>query len=142
MVKQRGTSPLFMLVATVVVVAALYFAKDILLPLGLAILLSFLLTPVANRLERWGLRRIPATLLVVVLLFAGLGALGYIVTTQLIDLSHRLPNYQKNVIAKVHAVMPGSQMNAFVKSLDEFGKQVTERMQAIGWLSIGGIQDQ
>ena len=38
--------------------AALYFAREILLPVALAILLSFLLTPLANRLERW---RIPRT---------------------------------------------------------------------------------
>jgi predicted PurR-regulated permease PerM len=128
MAKQRGpgSSPLFMLVATVTFVGALYFGKEILLPLGLAILLSFLLTPVANRLERWGLRRIPATLLVVVLLFACLGALGYIVTTQLIDLRYRLPNYRKNVIAKVHSVMPSSdKMSAFFKELDEFGSELT-----------------
>jgi predicted PurR-regulated permease PerM len=129
MAKPRGpsSSPLFMLVATVTFIAALYFAKEILLPLGLAILLSFLLTPVANRLERWGLQRVPATLLVVVLLFAGLGALGYVVATQVIDLRYRLPNYQANVVDKFHAVVPLSQkMSAIFKKLNEFGSGPSE----------------
>src|SRR5262245_26490429 len=123
--RSSNSSPLFMLVATVTFIAALYYAKEILLPLGMAILLSFLLTPLANRLERWGLPRVPATLLVVVLLFAGLGVIGYIVTTQSIDLTHRLPNYKSNVIAKIHAVMPSSdRMSAIFKEFDELSSEL------------------
>jgi predicted PurR-regulated permease PerM len=126
MVKQRGTSPLFILVAAVVVVAALYFAKAILLPLGLAILLSFLLTPLANRLERLGLRRIPSTLLVVLLLFAGLGGLGYLVTSQLLELIDQWPKYRTNVVAKVHSIMPSpGKINSFYEGLDDFSEELS-----------------
>src|SRR5262245_35230010 len=141
MAKSRSpsSSPLFMLVATVTFIAALYYAKEILLPLGMAILLSFLLTPLCNRLERWGLGRIPATLFVVVLLFAGLGMIGYIVTTQLIDLTHRLPNYKSNVIAKVHAVMPSSdRMNAIFKELNDISSELTGSDQSTSDGASGG----
>ncbi len=133
MARQRGpsSSPLFMLVATVTFIAALHYAKEILLPVGLAILLSFLLTPVANRLERWGLRRIPATLLVVVMLFAGLGAIGWLVTTQLIELKDKLPNYQTNVVAKIHSIMPSSEkVNDFFEGFESFRNELTSSENA------------
>jgi predicted PurR-regulated permease PerM len=112
MANQRSTSPLFVLVAMIAVVVALHLAKDILLPLALAILFSFLLTPIANRLERWGLPRVPAVILVVALAFAPLAVLGWVVTHQLIGLSHTLPQYRErvtqNVVEKVRAIMPDS----------------------------------
>ena len=61
-------SPAAMLATIVVVVGALYLGREILIPLALAILLSFMLAPVVIRLRRWGLGRIPAVLAVVMLL--------------------------------------------------------------------------
>ncbi len=52
MAKHEKASPLFILAAMLTALAALYFAREILLPVALAILLSFLLTPLADRLER------------------------------------------------------------------------------------------
>ena len=69
-------SPAAMVAAIVVVVGALYLGRDILIPLALAILLSFMLAPVAIRLRRLGLGRIPAVLSIVVLLFVALFVLG------------------------------------------------------------------
>ena len=64
-------SSLRAVVPAVVAIAALYFAKEVLLPLALAILLSFLLAPLVTRLEKWGSRRIPAVLVVVAVAFSG-----------------------------------------------------------------------
>jgi predicted PurR-regulated permease PerM len=85
MVKGRGTSPLFILVAMITAIAALYVAKAILLPIALAILLAFLLTPLTDRLERWGVPRIPAVVMVVGMSFFLLVGLGWVVTMQLVD---------------------------------------------------------
>ena len=57
MAKNSKSSPLFILVAMLTALAAMYFAREILLPVALAILLSFLLTPATNRLERWHIPR-------------------------------------------------------------------------------------
>ena len=60
--------PRVLLLATIcLVVAALYFMRDVLIPLALAILLSFLFRPVVNRVERLRIGR-PASVLVVVIL--------------------------------------------------------------------------
>ena len=87
-----------------VVVAVLYFAREVLIPLTLAILLAFLLGPLVVRLRRWGLGRIPSALLVVVLSFTVLGILGGVLATQLADLTRRLPGYQQNVDTKLQAI--------------------------------------
>src|ERR1700678_3399424 len=86
----------FALWCSVVVVAALYLARDILLPLALAILLSFLLAPLVKRLEKWGARRIPAVLVVVLLAFGLLAAISYLLASQMYDLAYRLPQYKGN----------------------------------------------
>jgi len=53
-----------MLASFAIVIAGLYFARDVLIPLALAIMLSFLLAPLILRLQRWGLGRVPALLIV------------------------------------------------------------------------------
>jgi predicted PurR-regulated permease PerM len=126
MPKERTTSPLFTLVAIVTAVAALSLAKEILLPLALAILLSFLLTPLANTLERWRIPRIPAVILVVAMSFAVLCAVGWVVTLQLIDLSRELPNHKNNLFAKVRSIRPNSQSFARMsETLEGLGKELT-----------------
>jgi predicted PurR-regulated permease PerM len=85
-------------------VAALYFAKDFLIPLAMAVLISFMLAPLVRRLQRLGLGRVASVVLVVVVALCGTGALGYAVGQQLLDLSDQLPHYQSNIVAKLDAV--------------------------------------
>ena len=51
----------------VVVVAALYLAREVLVPITVAILLSFVLAPLADLLRRWRLGRVPSVLIAVFL---------------------------------------------------------------------------
>jgi predicted PurR-regulated permease PerM len=92
------------LLAVVVVVAILYLARDLLIPLALAILLSFLLAPAVSRLERWRLGRVPATALVVILAFSLVGAIGWIAAHEAVSLAAKLPEYRENIVAKIRAV--------------------------------------
>jgi predicted PurR-regulated permease PerM/GAF domain-containing protein len=84
------------------VLAMLYFGRDLLIPLALSALLTFLLAPLVTRLERW-IGRILAVLLVVALIFTGLGAAGWMLTRQLVDLATKLPEYKGNIVTKLHA---------------------------------------
>jgi predicted PurR-regulated permease PerM len=83
---------------TAFIVATLYCARDLLIPLTLAALLTFLLAPVVKRLERW-LGRIAAVLLVITLIFAAAGATGWVLARQVLDLASKLPNYS-NVLSR------------------------------------------
>ena len=78
-----------------------YFARDILLPFALAILLSFLLTPLVELLEKRRVARIPAVLAAVTLALLCFGGLAFVLAHQVYDLAYRLPEHKKNIIAKV-----------------------------------------
>ena len=66
------------LIGLLVAAAVLYFARDVLIPLALAILAAFLLAPIVRFLESWKLGRIPSTLLAVAVTSALIAAIGYV----------------------------------------------------------------
>ncbi len=92
------------LISLVVVVGILYLLRDIFIPLALAILLTFLLAPVATRLERRGLNRIAAAVCSVVLAVLAVGAMGYTFSGQLADLAGKLPQYRATISKKLDAI--------------------------------------
>ena len=92
------------LASVAVVVAALYLAKGLLVPLTLALLLSFLLSPVCGWFERHWLGRIPAVLATAFLGFAVLGIAAWTAVVQMSALAPKVPEYQRNLEAKLHSV--------------------------------------
>ena len=88
---------------TAFVIATLYFARDFLIPLALAALLTFLLSPLVTRLERW-LGRIAAVLLVGAMIFAATGVAGWVLSRQLVDLATKLPDYKENIQTKLRSI--------------------------------------
>jgi predicted PurR-regulated permease PerM len=90
------------------ITAALYFGQDVLIPLALALLISFILMPLVQRLQAMRLGRVPATLLVVVLVFGGVAALAWTMGRQLVSFAETLPRYEQNIRAKVAVLRGGS----------------------------------
>jgi predicted PurR-regulated permease PerM len=98
----RNLPLLYVLGGMVLVTACLYWAKAVLIPVALAILLTFLLNPVVSVLQRTRvLSRTPAVLLVVLLAFSLVGGIGWTVTRQLTTLAYELPRYQENLKQKI-----------------------------------------
>jgi predicted PurR-regulated permease PerM len=83
------------------VIAALYFGRDVLVPIALAILLSFVLAPVVEAFARLHTGKVAAVLLSVFLAFAVLGGLGAIIGRQVAQLAENLPQYQSVVADKL-----------------------------------------
>ncbi len=105
LVDRKGfTGPLLILVLLVTTAATLRFAQDFFLPLALAGLLSFLLSPLVRRLERWHLGRVGAVLVTATLAFVLIGGLTYLVASQVLDLAGSVPKYRSNLIARVSAL--------------------------------------
>ena len=104
------------------VIGSLYFARDILIPLALAALLTFLLSPLVARIERW-VGRIVA---VVSLVFAGAGAAGWVFTRQLVDLATELPEYQENIVAKHRSLRPaqGGRLTKISEAVEELKREM------------------
>ena len=88
----------------VVIVAALYFAREVLIPVTLAILLAFILAPAVALLRRTGLARVPAVLLAVVVALGLILALGGVIGTQVAQLATGIPQYAATVETKIEAV--------------------------------------
>ena len=92
------------LATIILIVALLYWAKEVFIPFALAVLFSFVLGPIVTRLRRLGLGRILAVSTATVLAFAFLFSLGWVVTHQLLQLAREFPTYKRNIQAKVRSV--------------------------------------
>jgi len=103
--KLESTKPfnfrkLIELAYVIVILSAFSWAKEFLLPIVLAILISFLLTPIVSRIERWGFHPVLAVLSVVVVAFALIGVLCATVSVEALNLVNSLPKYRDNIHAK------------------------------------------
>ncbi|WP_245494577.1 AI-2E family transporter, partial [Mesorhizobium sp. M4B.F.Ca.ET.017.02.2.1] len=92
-------------VATVVTtVAALYFGREVFLPIAVALLLTFALAPLVSALKRVGIPRLPAVIASVLGAFAALAMFSFVVATQVSDLAQNIPVYQINILTKIRAL--------------------------------------
>jgi len=76
-------------------------ADEVFIPLASAMLLTFILSPIVERLQRWRFPRVMAVIVTVALACSVLGALGWLLTSQVTTLANDLPQYRQNLTAKV-----------------------------------------
>ena len=88
-----GLNLLVPLATIILLVATLHYARNVLVPLCLSILLTFILSPVASQLEKAGLRRVQAVAAVSVLFIAVAVTLAWVVGHQVIDVAAQVPKY-------------------------------------------------
>ncbi len=93
-----------------VVVAALYFGRELLIPLVLAVLLAFVLAPVVVLLQRARLPKAPAVLVAVALAFTIIGGIGAVVGGQATTLAASLPSYQATIQEKMRFLATGTEL--------------------------------
>jgi predicted PurR-regulated permease PerM len=87
-----------------IVIAGLYVGREVLLPIALAILLSFVLTPILLFLRRLKVPRIIGVMIVVTLAFGLIFSLGWLMTQQATQLAEDLPHYQQVLAEKIGAL--------------------------------------
>lgn len=88
----------------VTVVAGLYLGREILVPLALAVLLSFALAPLVMLLRRWRLGRAPSVVVAVTLTVLLFSVTGMVIGGQIGSLAENLPQYRSTIIAKVRSL--------------------------------------
>jgi predicted PurR-regulated permease PerM len=105
----------------IVILSAFSWAKEFLLPIVLAILISFLLTPIVSRIERWGFHPVLAVLSVVAVAFALIGVLCATVSVEALNLVNSLPKYRDNIHAKWSAIQqaPPGPLNLAFRNIGE-----------------------
>ena len=99
-----GTASLMTLAVSVVIIGFFYVARDMMIPITLAVLLSFVLAPLVGRLRRFGLWRVPSVLLAVFLALGIILSLGAIIGIQVGQLSSQASIYASTVGKKVEVI--------------------------------------
>ncbi len=117
----------FLTLASVcVIIAALYLASDVLIPLALSVMLMFLLSPLVSRLERARIPRAPSVLIVVFTAFALLGVLGFVVADQVWELANNIDQYRGNITSKLEVLRP---RGGLFEKMMRFGENVQRDLE-------------
>lgn len=126
--------PIFQGVATFALIAALlYLGAGILVPLVLAILLAFALTPLVTSLNRR--LHLPDPLAVIVavaLALAALGCFAYVAGTQIVSLTQELPGYQQTILTKVAGLQAQFGENSLFDQINSVIANITEQASGNG----------
>jgi predicted PurR-regulated permease PerM len=88
----------------IAVVAVLYFAREILIPLAFAVTLAMILAPAVGWLARLHVGRVFAALAVVVVTVVAAGVISFITFNQMVQLLKELPSYRDNIHNKIQAM--------------------------------------
>ena len=116
------------LLIAAIVVTALYVGREVLLPLTLAILISFVLTPPLIFLRRLKVPRVLAVGIVVSAAFAFVLAVGWAISQQLSDLSDDLPAYQTALSKKIGSLRESAAGTPALKKASEALKRLDEEL--------------
>lgn len=106
-----------------------YLAREILIPVALAILITFILSPLVMALQRRGLHRGIAVLVMVVGTTFSMSVVGLIVTQQVIDLSEQFPVYKVNIVRRVQSVRAAAEgpLDQVSHALVQFRRELSGR---------------
>ena len=122
-------TPKFMMaVIAAVVVCGLYFGRPVLMPLALAVLMSFAIAPLVGLLRHLKLGHFPAVILSLVLALVILSAVGTFVGSQFAGLAADLPRYQTNIGHKIQSIRGASGHGTIARlnqTLEALADQIT-----------------
>ncbi len=117
------------LLSLAIVCAALYLGQAVLVPLVLAALLTFLLSPLVTRLDRLRVPRVVGVLLVMALVGGLIGSIGYVVAGQVQSFATELPTYRQNIRTKIRqafAFTRGGAIESVQDTIDDISDVVDE----------------
>lgn len=115
------------LLAVVLTVASLFFARDVFIPLALGLLLSFLLSPIVNWLQRSGVPNVIAVVLTATLTFVLLAGVATLIGREVSSLVGNLPEHRDELIKKARSM--AGMTTGVGGSLDKLANDVTAAME-------------
>ena len=105
-------------------------ARAVLVPIALAVVIAFALSPAVKRLER-PLGRIAAVATVVFVALSAVAGFGYLLERQLVDLSTQMTKYSQSMQRKVVALQRGAESGGLAglsKSVDKIVRDLDEQV--------------
>ncbi|MGD9724473.1 MAG: AI-2E family transporter [Pirellulales bacterium] len=130
---QRSIVVATSVLVTVVVLGVLYWAQAVFIPLTLAILLTLILAPPVAAIQRLGVGRVPAVVLVVTLVTGLVIGVGWLVTRQFVQLAYDLPTYSDTIKARVRSLKTmatGPSTGRIGKLIDEVTAEIERPVSA------------
>jgi predicted PurR-regulated permease PerM len=113
-----------------IIVGLLYFGRDVLLPIALAVLLSFVLAPLVRTLQNWWIPRGFSVIAVVLLTFLALFAIGGTIAMEATQLAVDLPRYKSTIDAKISSfratVATSGPLARAAAMLEDFGREISK----------------
>lgn len=95
----------FFRVATLALAGAiLYWTRPVMVPLTIAVLVTFVLAPVVSRLERWHVPRVVACVVTLLGVAALLSGIGFGIFQQTGPMAENIPTYRRDIVKKIHGV--------------------------------------
>lgn len=119
---------LLILAALVLAVACLYWARAVFIPIALALLISFLLSPAVALVRRTGLGQIPAVVVVITLTLTLAVGLGWALFNQVTTLANDLPHYRATIARKIADVQRVGKGGA-LKNVEDTAKDLMEQIE-------------
>jgi predicted PurR-regulated permease PerM len=116
------------LASLALVFACLHLARFVLIPVAFASLLALALAPAVTFVQRRGVHRVVAVLVVVFLVFTTLGVVGWILGQQVMTLANDLPQYRENIRQKIADIRLYGRGGSLEK-VQETVKEVTKEIQ-------------
>ena len=115
-------------IIAVVVVGIIYFGRPVLMPLALAVLLSFALAPLVAALRYVRLGHVPSVLLSLLVALVLIGGIGVFVGSQVAGLARDLPSYQNNISRKIvslRGTADGGVISRLNRTIEAWGEQIS-----------------
>jgi predicted PurR-regulated permease PerM len=117
-------------VLAALIVATLYFGRDVFVPVALSILLSFVLAPLVHALQDFRVPRAISVIGVVLLAFSIIFVIGGVIATQMTQLAGELPRYESNMRAKIQSLRGTAAANNTLERaadvLQDLGKELNK----------------
>jgi predicted PurR-regulated permease PerM len=113
---ERLQSAFMAAVITAVVVIGLYFGRPIFVPLALAILIAFALSPLLRGLRKIRLGRVPSVIITVLFAVVAIVVLAGFIGSQAAKIAAQLPQYQSNLAKKIETIRGSATSSSFVRS--------------------------
>lgn len=104
MTRSQNSSSSLVLIAVVLTIGALYFGRQLLIPMALGLVFSFVLTPFVTQLEKLRIGRVAAVFQVLAVSFSLVGSLSWGVAGQLVEVMAHLADYKYNLDTKIHSL--------------------------------------
>lgn len=128
----ENSSNLPSLITAVVCVAALYFGREVLIPITVAILLTILLSPVASRLEKHHFGKSLSALTVWLASMILIAFVGWLVVNQGIHMVMQIPSYSATISQKIESIQgaKNSSLEKAAASIRQLGQQLSNAIES------------